>query len=225
MKTSSKILIGLLSTILIVIVVFLLDIRFFGEHISSQTDNYKTTDIAISNFKHLLVDQFKFLKIAKSDSNYIQFVVFNDTTIVNFEYAIENDTLKINGELLPSFSGYTLFTNSEIESIVVLNSQINFSGLNQNNIRINLTDGKINSHGNSIKSYFKNASISLLNSRLIFNNIKVDTIELTMENSNAEFGKDINSLNASVDSQSELILKYVSKLELVRDKKSKVYMR
>ncbi len=225
MKTSSKILIGLLSTILIVIVVFLLDIRFFGEHRSSQTDNYKTTDIAISNFKHLLVDQFKFLKIAKSDSNYIQFVVFNDTTIVNFEYAIENDTLKINGELLPSFSGYTLFTNSEIESIVVLNSQINFSGLNQNNIRINLTDGKINSHGNSIKSYFKNASISLLNSRLIFNNIKVDTIELTMENSNAEFGKDINSLNASVDSQSELILKYVSKLELVRDKKSKVYMR
>lgn len=46
-----------------------------------------------------------------------------------------------------------------------------------------------------------------------------------MENSNAQFGKDIISLKASVDSLSRLDLKYVSKLELIRDKNSKVYMR
>ena len=119
----------------------------------------------------------------------------------------------------------SLFTNSKIKSIGVAHSRINISGLNQDNIHLHLSDGEINSYGSSIKSHFKNATITQVNSRLFFNNIKVDTVELTMENSNAQFGKDINSLKASVDSLSRLDLKYVSKLELIRDKNSKVYMR
>ena len=225
MKTSSKILTGLLSTIFIVILAIIFDFRVFGEHRSDRADTSKTEDILIGDFKHVRLDHFKSLKIAHSDRNYIQYVVFNDTVVVNIKYTIENDTLKINGESLKSFASYTLFTNSKIKSIGVTHSQINISGLSQDNIHLHLSDGEINSYGSSIKSHFKNATITQVNSRLFFNKIKVDTVELTMENSNARFGKDINSLKASVDSLSRLDLKYVSKLKLIRDKNSKVYMR
>ena len=225
MKTSSKILTGVLSTILIVILAIIFDFRVFGERRDERFSISKSEEIPLGSYKHVYVDHFKSLKITNSDSSYIEYVIFNDTTIVNIAYAIDNDTLKINGESLPSFASYTLFTNSTIESISVINSQINISGLNQDNIHLHLSDGEINSYGSSIKSHFKNTRITQVNSRLYFHKIKVDTVELTMENSNARFGKDINSLKASVDSKSELNLKYVSRLELIRDKNSKVYMR
>lgn len=225
MKTSSKILTALLSTILMVIVAIFLDFRVFGEHRSDWANSARTEDIVIGEFKHLRIEHLKSLKIAHSDKNYIQFVVFNDTIVGNIKYAIENDTLKINGESLPSFAVYRLFTNSEIESICATNSQLNISDLNQDNIHLYLSGAEIHSYGSSIKSYFKNAEITQMNSKLYFSNIKVDTVNLTMENSNAQFGKDIISLKASVDSLSRLDLKYVSKLELIRDKNSKVYMR
>lgn len=227
MKTSSKILTALLSTILIVIIAFLLDIRVFGEHRSLRADTSKTEEILIGDFKHVRVDHFNSLKVAQSDRNYIQYVIFNDTTIVNIEYAIENDTLKINGESLPPFASYTLFTNSAIESIDVTKSQINISGLKQDNIHLHLSDSRIESSGNSENnfSHFKNAMITQKDSKLYFHNIKVDTVEMAMENSNAQFGKDINSLKASVDSLSRLDLNHVSKLDLIRDRNSKVYMR
>ena len=156
MKTSSKILIGILSTILIVMIAFFMDIRVFGEHRSLRVDASITEDIHIGDFKHVQVDHFKSLKIADSDRNYIQFVIFNDTTIVNIEYAIENDTLKINGESLPSFVGCTLFTNSKIESIDVTNSQINISGLNQDSIHLHVSDVTRTAHfwKNNIENIF-----------------------------------------------------------------------
>ena len=225
MKTSSKILTSLLTIILMVIVAIFLDFRVFGEHKSDREGIKKTENIAIGNFKHVRLDHFNSMKIARSDRNYIQFVVFNDTVVVNVKYEIDNDTLKINGESLPSFASYTLFTNSTIESIDARKSKLNISGLNQDNIQLQLSDCRIDSYGTAINSHIKNAAITQLNSKLYFNNIKVDTVQLDMENSNAQFGKDIYRLKASVDSTSRLDLRFVSKLELVRDKSSKVYMR
>ncbi len=74
MKTSSKILIGLLSTILIVMIAVFVDIKVFGEHRSMRVDTSKMKDIFIDDFKYVRVDDFKSLKLSDSDRNYFRYV-------------------------------------------------------------------------------------------------------------------------------------------------------
>lgn len=227
MKTSSKILIGLLSTILIVMMAFFIDIRVFGEHRSERMNERKTENFPVGDFKHVHVDDFKSFKIIHSDKKYIEIVVFNDTTDVKLDYSINNDTLIIIGNSLPSFASYTLFTNEEIESILANNSKIRISGFNQECISINVIDGSIGSIG-SKKGEFSNfdkAVISGLNSWIKMWDDKIDSLEINIENSKAEFRKEVNTVNASIKSESQLNLKNVEKLELTKDKTSRIYIR
>lgn len=228
MKTSSKILTGLLSTIFIVIVAIFVDIRVFGKHkseryfVETRKEKYQLED-----FTHLYVDEFKSLKIVYSDKNYIEAVILYDSINVNINYSIHHDTLKINGNSLPSFSSFTLYTNSPIESISVMKSNLRISGFSQDNIYMKIVDGGISNFGNSEKaiSYFKHAEISELNSKINFYNTRIDTLELDMENSNAQFNEDIGNVNASIKSNSKLHLKNAERLDLEKDKDSRIYMR
>lgn len=228
MKTSNKILIGLLSTILFVMMAFMLDIRVFGEHRSERMTERKSKNLPVGDFKHIKIDNLRSIKISPSETNHIHFVAYNDTTTVNISFVVENDTLIIAGTRSSSgHPSYTLYASSKIESISANKSNIRISGLHQDRIQLKVTDGEINSFGSKENefSHFKSANIIELNSRINFHNAKFDTLALDMVNSNAGFSKDINTVNASIKSKSQLHLKNVEKLELVKDKTSRIYMR
>jgi hypothetical protein len=124
-------------------------------------------------------------------------------------------------------SSYVLYANSKIESITVENCDIRIAGLQQDSIRMSVSNGEINSFGNSAKdySYFKKAIITEHNSRINFHNTKVDILEIELNNSNAGFSKDIEMVQASIKSKSTLHLKDVEKLELEKDENSWIYLR
>lgn len=228
MKTSNKILIGLLSTILFVIMAFFFDIRVFGEHRNERRAIAKTENLSVGNFKHIEIENLKSIKIAPSDTNNIQFISFNDTTKLNISYVVENDTLKITGKRSTAFKGsYTLYANSNIESITVKDSKIRLSGLDQDRIYLNVVDGEVSYKRNSENesSGFKKTKIKGINSRIYFWDAEIDTLEIDIEKSRAEFRKNINTVNASVKSNSQLHLKNVEKLKLVKDADSRIYMR
>ncbi len=228
MKTSNKILIGLLSTILFVMMAFILDIRIFGEHSSERFTEAKSENLPLEDFRHVVIENLRNIKISPSESNHIYFVTYNDTTTINISYAVENDTLKISRT--PSSSdqrSYTLYTSTTIESISTKDSKIRLSGFNQDSIYLNISGGEISSleRNDSDFSNFKKVKITGLNSRIYFWDVEIDTLEIDIEKSRAEFRKDINTVNASVKSKSQLHLKNVEKLELVKDADSRIYMR
>ncbi len=228
MKTSNKLLIGLLSTIFFVIMAFFLDIRVFGEKWRERSAETKTENFPLEDFKHIEIEKLKSIKISPSEANRIQFATYNDTTEFGINYVIENDTLKISGKSSIKFRGsYTLFTKSNIESIAVKDSKIRLSGLDQDSIFLNIVDGEISSlaRSDSDISIFKKARISGINSTIRFWDAKIEILELNIEKSRAEFRKDINHVNASIRSNSQLHLKNVEKLEIVKDKESRIYMR
>ena len=228
MKTSNKIMIGLLSTIFFVMVVMGLDVRVFGERRGDRFKISKTENLPIGAFKHITIDNIRSFKIAPSDTDHIQFIANNDTTDISIKYVIENDTLKISELDSPSFaSSYVLYANSKIESITVENCNIRVVGLEQDSIRMSVSNGEINSFGSNANefSYFKKAIITEHNSRINFHNTKVDILEIQLNNSNAGFSKDIEMVQASIKSKSTLHLKDVEKLDLEKDENSRIYLR
>lgn len=227
MKTSNKILIGLLSTILFVMMAIFLDIRVFGEHRTERYANAKTESLPIEDYHHVVIDNLNSISISPSETNHIEYRSFNDTTKLNISYVVENDTLKIKGNASRSLASYSLFAKSTIESISVNKSNIRISAFQQDRIHFSVIDGEINSFGSNENEYshFTKADIIELNSRINFHNIKVDTLELDMENSNAGFSREISKVSASIRSKSQLHLKNAEKLELVKDKTSRIYMR
>jgi len=230
MKTSSKILIGLLGTILLIIAAFQLDVRVFGEHRSHRFAISKTENYPIGNFKYVKLDRLKNFKFEYSDSNSIQFVAYNDSIAFDIEYKINNDTLEIVGSNLYTWYtyNYTLYTNSEIEYLQSIDSKVDFSGFNQDKIKFNVSDSEISSSygGKTEKfSHFKNAKIIQLNSKISFHSVSIDTLDIIMNNSNARISKDIKMVAASIKSNSTLDLDNTNRLNFEKDISSRIRMR
>ena len=227
MKISNKILIGFLSTIFIVMAAMFLHVRVFGERKSERFKVSKTENLPIGEFSHVQIDNIESLQISPSETNHIHFIAYNDTTKIGIKYTIENDTLKIADDEPSSRSSYVLYAKSKIESITVANCNIRITGINQDSIQLKVTDGEINSFGSNENefSHFRMAKITELNSRINFHNIKVDMLEIQLNNSNAGFSKDIEMVQASIKSKSTLNLKDVEKLELEKDENSRIYLR
>jgi hypothetical protein len=205
-----------------------LEIRVFGENRSERFTEAKSENLPLGDFKHVVIDNLRNIKISPSETNHIHFVAYHDTTNINISYVVENDTLKISGiASSPRNSSYTLYAAATIESISVNNSYIKISGLDQDSICLKVLESEVSTSRSSEKdvSNFKIAKIMGLNSKIYLWDAKIDDLALEIENSRAEFRMDINTVNATIKSKSQLHLKNVEKLELVKDEDSRIFMR
>lgn len=228
MKTSNKILLGLLTTIFLFITAAFIDIRVFGVHRSERNIIKKTHTIDLGNYKYLKTKNINSLEIRPSANNHVNFIAYNDTVEFAIDYRIENDTLfLISKKSLQFYTHYSLYTQSEIKSILALDSKIELKGLKQDEIFMMIDGGEANSWGSDslMTSIFKKLSVIQVNSRTNFRNIKVDTLEIGLVNSRANFDNDILWLNADIKDQSNLELRNVIEAKFQKDKKSRIYMR
>jgi len=224
MKTSSKILIGLLSTIFLIMSAMFIEVRLFGLHGDERFTKTFTTDFPLESFSHVVIENSGSINISQGDKNKIEFVAYNDTAQSTIQYKMSGDTLKISRSHSPQFSNYTLYTSSAIASISVKDSDIRLTGINQDSMNIYMENGQISSYGNpEERSCLKSLKIIQANSRLQFDNMKIDALDIEMEKSNARFGQEIAHVNASILSESELSMKEVEKLELKKDKSSQIH--
>ena len=226
MKTSNKILIGFVATIFIVITAAFIDIRVFGVHRSVDNRTKKTYNFDLGQYKYLKVDNVPSLEIRPSSTNHLNFIAYGDTLDLNIEFRVENDTLFLLGSK-NNYRHFSLYTESEFESIISVNSKIEFKGLHQDSIKLYLDKGEINSWGKdaSRMSTFGKVYIHQENSRLNFHNLKVDTVVITMNKSKAGFSRDINFVQASIKNNSNLDLKNAAQLIMEKDNGSRIYMR
>jgi hypothetical protein len=226
MKTSNKILLGLLTTIFLFITAVFIDIRVFGVHRSERNMIKKTHNIDLGNYKYLKTKNINSLEIRPSANNHLNFIAYNDTVEFAIDYRIENDTLFLIGKKSPQYyTHYSLYTQSEIKSILALDSKIELKGLKQDEIFIKIDGGEAYCWGkDSLRlSIFKKCNISQVNSRLNLHNVKIDTLKIDMVKSRAEFVKNIPVLNATMNDKSNLQLRKVSEAKFTSDKSSRIY--
>lgn len=224
MKTSNKILIGLLTTIFLIITAMFIDVRVFGVHRSEKYSVKKTENINLENYRYVKAVNIPSLEIRPSDHNHLKFIAYNDTAVFAIDHRIDNDTLFLVGKK-NYYSHYSLYTQSAIEFISSKDSKIELKGLKQNNIRMKIHGGEVYCWGNDSlqRSKFNKCIISQTDSRMNLHNVTIDTLEIDMINSKAGFEKDILVLNADLKEQSNLQLRNVSEAKFKRDNSSKVY--
>lgn len=234
MKTSNKILISLLVTIFISISAIFIDVRVFGEHKSNKSIVKNVENYPLDNFRHIIVEDHTVSKISpsisivSSDENFIKIENYADTMIYSFEHRIVNDTLVISSKVeVPFMHAFTVYSNSNIESISTKGAKIRLNAIKQQSIALYLQGGEINCWGKDEKnfSHFQAATIHQVNSKINFRNAGIDTMHLTMEKSTAGFSNDINFLEVSMKDNSRLNLQNTSELILKKDIDSRVYMR
>ena len=134
MKTSNKLLIVLVSLIFIITSAVFIDIRVFGTHRSVDNRPKKTYNENLGNYKHLVVENVRYFEIKPSEQNHLNFTLYNDTIEWGMNYQVVNDTLMISGKKEAKNSSYWLYSASDIESISVINSTMELSGINYNNL-------------------------------------------------------------------------------------------
>ncbi len=224
MKTSSKLLIGLLTAILMVMSAIFIDIRVFGLHGDERFTKNFSEDFPLENFSHVIIENVPMVEIDRAERNYIRFETIMDTLKSAIQYHIVGDTLKITGVQPIHYSYYRLFTNAVIESLTIKGSEVRFLALNQDNLMVEVVNGSLNSYGSdSIKfSHLKYLSLNQVNSSLNLENIKIDSLDIEMQQSNSRFSMEIEHINARLQSESELNLQDAEHLNLEKDKSSRV---
>jgi len=221
MKTSNKLLTLLVSLIFVFTTAGFIDIRIFGKHRSEDKTPKKTINQPIGTYKYLKVENLSYLEIKPSGYNHFSLTIYNDTTEWGMTYEIVNDTLKIVGrDIVNKSYSYWLYTQSNIEAILVKDSRVELSGLNFDQLDIDITNGEVNNYRNELT--VNNLSIRQLNSRAQLNNSKVDTLSIEMEGSYARFNQNLKSVTAKLSQESELSLKNLSDIQMQKDEKSRL---
>lgn len=222
MKTSSKILVGLLATIFLIITTIFLDIRLSGQPHDTIEKTFKE-DFLLGQFDHVLIENLGHLILVKDDHSFIKSVSISDTIKPAIVYKIVNDTLKLTG-IKQNGVSYILHIDSKVKSFTLIDSKLSIAYIDQDTIDIKLYRSEINDYARKDWeiSHFKFASISQQDSRVDLNKSIIDTLEIEMQKSTARFGKEIKMVQARLNEKSELNIRNFQYLDLQKDQNSRI---
>jgi hypothetical protein len=233
MKTSSKLLIALISAIFAVTIAMFIDVRVFGTHRSNWsgiTANHEKK-INLGEFKHIRFsqdnssDRKHSISIIPSDSNFLKYSFFSDSLVFTFQHEIKGDTLVIRNIEESDFRyTYELFTNQHLESISVDGTRLRLGGLEQDSIYLKIRDGEIysrkNREGSLIK--FKTLIADQQDAKLNLYGADIDFFHINMIRSTATLEDEINILDATMKENSDLRVQNFADLRLKKDTGSRL---
>lgn len=233
MKTSSKLLIALISGIFVVTIAMFIDVRVFGTHISNMprlTANHEKI-FNLGEFKHIRFsqdirsDRKHSISIIQSDSNFLKYSFFSDSLIFSFQHEIKGDTLVIRNIEENDFRyTYELFTNQHLESISVDGTRLKLGGLEQDSIYLKIRDGEIYSHKNHAGSTVKIKTLisDQQDASLNLYGANIDFFHVDMIRSMARIEDEVSMLNATMKENSNLSVKNFADLRLKKDTSSRL---
>lgn len=233
MKTSSKLLIALISGIFVVTIAMFIDVRVFGIHISNRP-RIKANHEKIFNlgeYKHIRFSQDirserkHSISIIQSDSNFLKYSFFSDSLLFDFQHEVKGDTLVIRNIEETGFRyNYELFTNQHLESISVDGTRLRLGSLEQDSIYLKIRNGEIYSHknrsGNNIR--IKTLMADQQDARLNLYGADIDFFHVNMVRSTATLEDEISMLDATMKENSNLSVKNFTDLRLKKDTGSRL---
>ena len=225
MKTSKIIFISLLGAIAFIILASLIDIRITGKRNGDYTADFKRSKQILPAFKALNLNSCKNIQIVRNDSSFIEINYTKDSLVPKIDYSIVKDTLIISGlnKNNRDFSIKICATDS-LKIIKLENSDLgiyNFGfrnmsfDLNHSRLHLNQED-KDKSSAHAIQITAKNHSY------INCYKFNIDSLGITLQNSNADFITDINKINGSISDTSRIVLRQAEEISLKKDATSKM---
>jgi hypothetical protein len=229
MKTSKIIFVALLSTIALIMLAVVADIRVSGVKGNSfQNSNYKMTKKTVPAFRVLSLNDRGNVELIQGDSTYLELQYRKDSVAPELNFHLNGDTLFINGQKKKSDNDQIIWihTTGDLKKIVSRNSRLNFGNFNTPGLTIDLDDCILNIHqGENNKTSFQNLEINAKNhSNIYTGDISVDSLKVNLKKSDARFMIQLQKVSGNVTDSSSVSLSQVEDISLKKDKSSEIHV-
>jgi len=225
MKTSKIIFISLLGTIALIILAFVIDVRITGRKNGDNVADFNSSKLILPSFKVLNLSSCKYIQIIHNDSSFMEINYPKDSIVPNNIYTIAKDTLTISGRnkknhlLIIKIHTTDSLKNIKLENSYLTISDFYFSrmsfDLNHSRLYLNL-ENKDKSSAQAIHIIAKN------HSDINCYKFNIDSLEIILHNSEADFMTHIDKINGSITDTSKIVLRQVEGISLKKDVTSKI---
>ena len=223
MKTSKIIFIALLSTIALIILAAIINVRLTGERDGNFKDEFKTR-IQLSQIKVLIIITNNNLELVQSDSAYFEITTMKDSIVPKLEYSITGDTLKIEDQMVKTGRGawVSIHVNDQLNQIILKKSYLNLFNFQISQLSVDLDQSNLNViQQNDKKNSFQRLNIiARNNSQFDATDIKIDSLQVEIYHSEISLWSTINNLRGSIADSSRLSVRQPYEITLKRDSSS-----
>ena len=223
MKTSKIIFIALLSTIALIILAAIINVRLTGKLDGEFKSEFKTR-IQLSQIKSISIINNNNIELVQSDSAYFEITTMKDSIVPKLKYSITGDTLKIDDQMVKTGRGawVSIHVNDQLNQIILKKSYLNLFNFQISQLSVDLDQSNLNViQQNDKKNSFQRLKIiARNNSQFDATDIKIDSLQVEIYHSEISLWSTINNLRGSIADSSRLSVRQPYEITLKRDSSS-----
>jgi len=226
MKTSKIIFISLLSTIAVLILATVIDIRIHGRRDDGKQSDFKVNKQMLPVFKALKVHNSMNITLVQNDSSYIEVTSLKDSIAPKVNYAIKGDTLTVNDFEKTNHRNVSVTINAtdSLRSIQLKKSNIRVERIGSGKLFFALDESELWLNQDTIaKSSFTVLDIVAKNhSRINSSEFRIDSLGLVLQNSEANLEMKANKISGMLSDSSKIYVRQPREISLKKDETSKI---
>lgn len=225
MKTSKIIFISLLGTIALIILAAVIDIRITGKRNGDNVADFKRSRQTLPSFKVLNLSSCKYIEIVQNDSSFMEINYPKDSIVPNNIYTIAKDTLIVTGfNKKNHILTIKIHTTDSLKNIKLENTYLTISDFCFSRMSFDLNHSRLylNQENSNKSSAHAIRIIAKNHSDINCYKFNIDSLNITLHNSDADFMTHINKINGSITDTSRIELHQVEEILLKKDVSSKM---
>ncbi len=218
MKTSNRLLLGILTAIVVYFSVAFVELRVKGDY---GRTTYNTDSVALPVFNHLVIKGLEQqVYIEKSDAPMITTRTIRENPMDELDYVLEGDTLIINslGLRTDDQGKFTILTGSDIRSLRSVGSYYHLTGFDFDSLSVQQEGGR-GGITNCDNLAHLNLSVKWQGEFDAWD-LPLESVNLNMVEGNVELRSPINTLSGSMKDNSYLRLSDVLSFQFQKDASS-----
>jgi len=228
MKTSKIIFISLLSTIAVLILASVIDLRINGRRNDGRKSDFKVNKQILPVFKALRVYNGMNITLVQNDSSYIEVSCLKDSIAPKVNYTIIGDTLMVSDFEKTNHRNVsvTIHATDSLRSIQLKKSNLSVERIGLGKLFFALDESEIWLNQDTlVKSGFQVLDIVARNhSRINSSEFRIDSLGLMLQKSEAYLEIKANKISGSLSDSSRIFVRQPSEISLKKDESSKIHV-
>ena len=226
MKTSKIIFISLLSTIAVLILATVIDIRIHGRRDDGRQSDFKVNKRMLPVFKALKVYNSTNVTLVQNDSSYIEVSYLKDSIAPVVNYTVTDDTLIMSDFEKTNHRNVsvTIHATDSLRSIQLKKSNISVERIGLGKLFFTLDESELWLNQDTlVKSVSQVLDIVAKNhSRINSSEFRIDSLRLVLQNSEANLEMKVNKISGMLSDSSKINVRQPREISLKKDETSKI---
>jgi hypothetical protein len=226
MKTSRIIFISLLSTIAVLILAAMIDVRIHGRRNNADPSEFKVNKQLVPSFKVLRLYNSVNVTLVKNGSSFIEMTSLKDSVAPNLNFKLKEDTLYVSDFEKPSHHNVSIIIHAtdSLEMIQLKNSDINVERLGLGKLFFDLDQSGLSLNQDTlVKTAFRTLGIMAKNhSKINSSEFRIDSLGLVLRNSEADLEIKAMKISGTLSDSSRISIRQPGEISLKKDGTSKI---